>query len=560
MVSRIVDADSGDDFDDGDYEFPDELLEDEGACDDDFLSYGENEPAAASVSTHSPWKRAAEPGASEQRLYEAKEAGKGLFEVADMVERRTLLALVKPVSELVAEGVISSLLARAWFLDCEQDALVVVCTEPSLLESARMPNLRCFLRKTSVSHIEPILASPSAAGRFFAFPEKLDSFAFSWTLEDAVRSEGESGRVRTARDAIIFATQRLREAHDYCCICHGRIHYLEQAFRPTCCEKALCSFKLTEYGFSTLLEREILNNPEVTDLIISLAYVAAQTPSQDPKLRVSPRFENVQIKEMLDKVPSLAEMAAWVRANPNKKLSGLLPLEHYNALMHIMSLNRAFITSMAPEHRLTNIPGFTQLSFHFSSPKSEVAFREFKDRAAASLPKSSPASLFAFHGSSAQNWFHIITKGFNHDRIVHGRVYGDGVYFGYQLETSLAYVRAAPNWPRSIYGRSLEIVSVNEIVNNPASFVSTSPFLVVKENSAIQPRFLLIRNSELPVDAPTQGKPDTVTAKEEFFPANPSPLLPLSYSTNLVAIPTTALLDIKSTPKDMKANTKAGRT
>lgn len=84
---------------------------------------------------------------------------------------------------------------------------------------------------------------------------------------------------------------------------------------------------------------------------------------------------------------------------------------------------------------------------------------------------------------------------------MHGRAYGHGVYMSPMAQTSLgyasmggAYGNSTSTWPNSELNVT-SAMSLNEVVNDPASFVSKSPHLVVANTDWIQTRYLLVRTT-----------------------------------------------------------------
>ena len=145
-------------------------------------------------------------------------------------------------------------------------------------------------------------------------------------------------------------------------------------------------------------------------------------------------------------------------------------------------------------------------------------------------------SIFAWHGSSLANWHSIIRNGLDYAETLNGRAYGHGVYFASEFQTSLGYCHAYRSltggvsflarllppgrnplaklssqglglraWPQS----SLHVgcaMALNELVNAPAEFKSSSPYYVVQFTEWIQCRYLLIQcTDKLPPETFNSG-------------------------------------------------------
>ncbi|KAM0325400.1 hypothetical protein ACHAQA_007386 [Verticillium albo-atrum] len=149
--------------------------------------------------------------------------------------------------------------------------------------------------------------------------------------------------------------------------------------------------------------------------------------------------------------------------------------------------------------KLVGVPGqWVQFRFAQGSPEKEQRFS--KAITANSRRKPAP-TIFAWHGSPMGNWHSIIRQGLNFSEVVHGRSFGNGVYFSPQWEVSTSYahqgsvVPHVEGWPRSQL-RPLGVISLCEIVNKPEKFVSKSPHYVVADVDWIQCRYLLVQTSQ----------------------------------------------------------------
>ncbi|CAG7554842.1 unnamed protein product [Fusarium equiseti] len=74
--------------------------------------------------------------------------------------------------------------------------------------------------------------------------------------------------------AMQFSLQRLVNCPKYCLVCHRRTGNSIEAVKPFVCESQLCLFQYLSLGFCQSIEHEIVNNPNIVDLLVSFFYAA----------------------------------------------------------------------------------------------------------------------------------------------------------------------------------------------------------------------------------------------------------------------------------------------
>ncbi|KAJ1338480.1 ubiquitin-conjugating enzyme E2 Q [Microdochium nivale] len=243
---------------------------------------------------------------------------------------------------------------------------------------------------------------------------------------------------------------------------------------------------------------------------------------------------------LLSTLPSVSDMRSHLLSSPNGQLEGwhrIVP-SAFALLRWIIASNRSCIMSIGitAEHtqdsldsvtkasgtpdprQITGLNGWLQFRFAQGSPEHEARFQ--KELRQVSKPHK---SLIAWHGSSLKNWHSIIRQGLNYAEIHNGRSYGNGVYFGKDLTTSLLYSsaqhgsRRSPTsytgWQNSLLEIS-QAVSLVELVNVPEKFQSTTPHFVVQNCDWIQCRYLFVRVSQS-VAATLQGPSPQIS--DEFL-------------------------------------------
>ncbi|PSN60972.1 hypothetical protein BS50DRAFT_578788 [Corynespora cassiicola Philippines] len=256
-------------------------------------------------------------------------------------------------------------------------------------------------------------------------------------------------------------------------------------------------------------------------------------------------FEKRQaIIALLCLLPSVAEMKKFLIRKPQFSLSAWvdrLPPAALGLLRWIIASNRACIIQVNEEDgfdgqkgedRLYGMTGWSQFRFAMGAPDKERRFikavRTTTDRLQLQYP-----TLFAWHGSPLFNWHSIIREGLHFNDTAHGRAYGHGVYHSLDVNTSLGYsAQIGSSWPMSEL-KVHQAMALNEIVNAPKEFVSSSPHLVVAQLDWIQTRYLFVKTgyassaSQHNAVVPTERKP------LEFIEQDPS-RTPRGISDNLV--------------------------
>ncbi|KAL2180140.1 uncharacterized protein P884DRAFT_218939 [Thermothelomyces heterothallicus CBS 202.75] len=79
--------------------------------------------------------------------------------------------------------------------------------------------------------------------------------------------------------AVQFAVRYFVRCTEYCLRCHRRLEKGFEALRPYVCSDPLCLFQYMAMGLGPSIEHEILTEPYVVDLLVSLCYAAIQPAS-----------------------------------------------------------------------------------------------------------------------------------------------------------------------------------------------------------------------------------------------------------------------------------------
>ncbi|KAG8670168.1 hypothetical protein FPOAC2_09513 [Fusarium poae] len=236
---------------------------------------------------------------------------------------------------------------------------------------------------------------------------------------------------------------------------------------------------------------------------------------------------NQALTVMSECIPPVHEMRQYLITRPGCQLSSWKRMDTstLRLLNWIVASNRSFIVQDAPipglsqpeetyqVHNLVNgiEPGWVQFRFVQGSPeKEEVFLRELTSTTSNGKPWP---TLFAWHGSALGNWHSIIRTGLDFAVVSNGRAFGNGVYFAKDFETSRSYSRGGTVWSNSAL-KITDAISLCEIVNNTARFVSTQPYFVVNKVDWIQCRYLFIQVDYDPTSAAATATATTATTAD----------------------------------------------
>lgn len=76
--------------------------------------------------------------------------------------------------------------------------------------------------------------------------------------------------------AMQFVLRHLSRCTEFCLVCHSRLDDSFGALKPYVCEKPLCLYQYMSLGFGPSIEREIVSQPAVVDLLIGFCFFASE--------------------------------------------------------------------------------------------------------------------------------------------------------------------------------------------------------------------------------------------------------------------------------------------
>ena len=276
------------------------------------------------------------------------------------------------------------------------------------------------------------------------------------------------------------------------------------------------------------------------DATARLSYGSALTPNASPRSFVKDDssyreisfcvydhnlddFTDVQkqtiICNMLDTLPNIGAMKTFLQGSKGRATSlrdwiDRISPAALGILRWIIASNRSCIIQVDSldygvrkfEERVSDMTQWMQFRFAMGAPDKEQRFINSIRETTGSSPYP---TIFAWHGSPLPNWHGIVREGLHYNYIANGRAYGNGVYHALHAQTSVHYSNTSGrqtsssfsdeqfnpgpgSWPHSELHIS-EALVLNEIVNAPAKFVHTIPYLVVSQLDWIQSRYLFVK-------------------------------------------------------------------
>jgi ubiquitin-conjugating enzyme E2 Q len=237
------------------------------------------------------------------------------------------------------------------------------------------------------------------------------------------------------------------------------------------------------------------------------------------------------IGALLDLLPQVEDMRKYLVRKSQSQLGAWgdrLSPALLGLLRWIIASNRACIVQVdheddiqkgrKAEDRLYGMPGWAQFRFAMGAPDKERRFIQAVRATSERLHLQYP-TLFAWHGSPMQNWHSIIREGLHFNETLHGRAFGNGVYHALDVNTSLGYaqVGSGMTWPNSEL-KIQQALALNEIVNAPKEFTSSTPHLVVAQLDWIQTRYLFVKTRQ---DYAANPQAEKSTKPHDFLQQDP---------------------------------------
>lgn len=341
---------------------------------------------------------------------------------------------------------------------------------------------------------------------------ELDSkFRKKFVLSDVISKRIATKKVTNCNILVGILNQVVRfllDANSKCIICDKGLHY--EGYKPNICEDEKCNFVYEEIGLGFDLNQEIIDRPELLDLLISFCYsavinntiehyppntVRGYRNKENSFLMNNKSLDVAKLLEVIKKCPSIIEMRTWV--NEGLLIYNLNEIDDllYPLLKWLITSNRSYIRLLKPEERLSDIDAPYQFAFISFYPKREAVFDQLLKTAQEERGVDN-AIITAWHGSPLKNWHSIIRNGLKvfsgTKHMLHGSAFGRGIYLAPNKSTSLGYISNNKcGWAKSIYGNSPTCIARCQLINHK-SVKEPKPFYVIQHEELIKTRYLFI--------------------------------------------------------------------
>jgi len=282
---------------------------------------------------------------------------------------------------------------------------------------------------------------------------------------------------------ITYLRSRFSTLNDFCVICdqphvfaHGNM------LKPAVCSRELCCFSFQQLGVAGDAADEIATAAEVVDLLVCFATVAAKSPrnqlifdpfplivdSQDPKkIILSPVSKDFsKVNTILSKFPSVEQMSQAKDFSDMKKRMDKAHENAFSLLQWIITSNRSHIVKLNSDKHIKSMETPHQYLLLSAPPEKESKFRSLKEKY---------GSVFAFHGSSSENWHSILRTGLKNASgtklQLNGAAYGSGIYISPHAGTSFGYCRIygtsgfVSNGNRFLDSNNMNCIALCEVIN-----------------------------------------------------------------------------------------------
>ena len=269
---------------------------------------------------------------------------------------------------------------------------------------------------------------------------------------------------------ILEVADALLDVQDHCCICGCK---LLPGIRPTICNNDLCKFSFINIGVSSSLIEEIRRDPLSADLLITCFLMANGTPFLTPAPDFIDQIEESRLFKIFKSLPSIEEISKL----DDYALKAKIGQDAYDLLRWIIFTNRSQFFSLPQNIQLVRSKSAKQFLAFISEPESENIFQQLK--------KKYGQSIYIWHGSTANRWHSIIRNGLKNATGTHlqqtGAIYGPGIYFGRNSQTSQGYSRSFKNnYEKSKLGSDISIIALCEVVQLPVN-TNISETVIVRD-------------------------------------------------------------------------------
>lgn len=242
----------------------------------------------------------------------------------------------------------------------------------------------------------------------------------NWPFSEIQKNENK----KLFQDLVNYTQNIIMNTSKKCMICEDVLP--SEGLRPTICPKTLCVFRHEQFGLGVDLESTLLNQPDLVDLMITMAYSASTSSgSFDPfdpfpsgiEVKVKDKMtmqetifdflsngtnDKGKVQKLIESIPKVQKLTEYVQKGILKDESNKISPLIYPFLRWLLASNRCFLKLLPKDQRIQQMSSDYQYVMLSSTPEKEIKFN---------LEKKKYGSFYAWHGSALQNWHAILRNG-----------------------------------------------------------------------------------------------------------------------------------------------------
>lgn len=249
---------------------------------------------------------------------------------------------------------------------------------------------------------------------------------------------------------VLYAQLRMPTLHEFCAICDQPFAIAPMLLRTVCC-RDLCMHMLASFGEKITTAQGLNAQAEIVDLLVVMLMRAALSPRCDAILDPYPcvsvgadgisrevfhpaRKDFAKLRQVIMSLLRVRRENEAHSGGAWTALAAKMSPEGAGLVQWVMASNRSYLVPLRDDERIRSFETPYQYLLMSASPAVEGHFQELKKK---------HGSVFAFHGSPAENWHSILRNGLknaSHTRLMtSGAKFGAGVYLSLDSTYSLKF-------------------------------------------------------------------------------------------------------------------------
>ena len=334
------------------------------------------------------------------------------------------------------------------------------------------------------------------------------------------------------KEIIDFVRCKLTTCYHHCAICNNMIE--NPGIKMTSCSQDICKLGFIDIGAGFNIENIIMHEGQLLDLLLCLlyAYVSSgrsdddlpnnisidgfdedinQTIILDSFIDKNNNFDKRKLLNLIDKIPSINYMQNIIITTDNETniinvLNSIHPLI-YKTIKWLYLTNMAYIRYLDEPEQDPNVQTQWQFQTICDNAEKEHKFNELRQETIENIrkykSKSNTGSFNAYHGTGIYNGLPIIFHGLKNysgtKMMSTGSALGSGIYTAEGISTAMNYARSDRGWENSMFGSTLTLIFLCEIIDRPSDFTNetngyfgaSNVYVIPNENYVITRRILI---------------------------------------------------------------------